>query len=73
MMYQVTEQASYLDVVEKILVTVNLDTILYNKPQSLSVFTGEASYAYSYYYLEMLLGRQELKDQGIQHMFGNRI
>ncbi|ODP28223.1 Lacticin 481/lactococcin biosynthesis protein lcnDR2 [Paenibacillus nuruki] len=68
MMYQVTEQTRYLDVVEKILVAVNLDTMLYNKPQSLSAFTGEASYAYSYYYLGMLLERQELKDQGIQHI-----
>lgn len=67
-MYQMTEQVRYLDVVEKILISVNLDKMLYNKPQSLSAFTGEASYAYSYYYLGMLLERQDLKDQGIQHI-----
>lgn len=66
--YQMTEQARYLDVVEKILVAVNLDKMLYNKPQSLSAFTGEASYAYSYYYLGLLLQRQDLKEQGIQHI-----
>lgn len=67
-MYQVTQQTRYLDIVEKILVAVKLDKILYNKPQSLSAFTGEAGYAYSYYYLGMLLQRQELKDQGIEHI-----
>ncbi len=67
-LYQMTEQARYLDVVEKILVAVNLDKMLYNKPQSLSAFTGEASYAYSYYYLGLLLQRQDLKEQGIQHI-----
>ncbi len=74
-MYQMTEQARYLDIVEKILVAVNLDKMLYNKPQSLSAFTGEAGYAYSYYYLGLLLQRQDLKEQGIQHILhcGNQI
>ncbi|OEH92800.1 type 2 lanthipeptide synthetase LanM family protein [Bacillus solimangrovi] len=67
-LYKITNQDKYLDTVEKILISVEMNRDIYERNYTISAFTGFAASAYCYYYLGILLKRQDLKEKGIQNL-----
>lgn len=67
-LYKLTNQEKYLDVAEKIINSVEMNKELYESNYTISAFTGYTAVAYCYYYLGILLKRQDLKEKGIENI-----
>lgn len=67
-LYKVTNQVRYLEVVERILKSVEMNQKMKENNHTISAFTGDAAVAYCYYYLGIMLNRQDLKEKGIHNI-----
>ena len=64
-LYKMTKKKEYVDAVEKILESSKLYIKLYKNIDSISAYCGDASIAYCYYFLGILLDKSVLKEKGI--------
>lgn len=67
-LYKITNKNEYLTTVEKILASTELYIKLYKNEDSISAYSGDASIAYCYYFLGIILNRLDLKQKGVLHI-----
>ncbi len=67
-LYKITKKDEYINTVEKILTSAELYIKFYKNGDSISAYSGDASIAYCYYFLGIILSRLDLKRKGVLHI-----